>query len=57
MEMLVVQSKIRDEIKKRDANMASDFCEALTKEVSGIIDRAVKRAHANGRKTVRASDL
>ncbi len=57
MDMLVVQSKVRDEVKKKKANMAGDFCEALTSEVSDMVDRAVKRARANGRKTVRAADL
>ncbi len=57
MDMLVVQSKVRDEVKRRKANMAGDFPAALSKEVADMVDRAVKRARANGRKTVRANDL
>ena len=57
MEVLVVQSKVREEVKKRKANMAGDFCEAISKEVATMVDAAVRRARANGRKTVRAADL
>jgi len=57
MEVLVVQSKVREEVKKRKANMAGDFCEAISKEVATMVDAAIRRARANGRKTVRAADL
>ena len=56
-DILVVQSKVRDEVKKKKANMAGDFADALSKEVANLVDRAVKRAKNNGRKTVRANDL
>ena len=56
-DILVVQSKVRDEVKKKKANMAGDFPDALSRQVSDMVDRAVKRAKANGRKTVRAADL
>lgn len=56
-DLLVVQSKVRDEVKNRGANMSGDFASALSKEVAGIVDRAIKRARANGRKTVRPTDL
>ncbi|MFC2174273.1 hypothetical protein ACFLQ2_00180 [archaeon] len=57
MDVLVVQSKVRDEVKKKKANMAGDFCEALSKNVADMVDNAISRAKANGRKTVRAADL
>jgi hypothetical protein len=56
-ELLVVQSKVRDEVKKRKANMAGDFCDAMSKVVGNKVDAAVRRARSNGRKTVRATDL
>lgn len=56
-DLLVVQSKVRDEVKKRKANMAGDFCDAMSKVVANKVDAAVRRARANGRKTVRANDL
>ncbi|MBN3037427.1 MAG: DUF1931 domain-containing protein [Candidatus Diapherotrites archaeon] len=56
-DILVVQSKVKDEIKKRKMNTAGDFSDALSKEVRAMIDRASARARSNGRKTVRATDL
>jgi histone H3/H4 len=55
--MLVVQSKVREQVKKRGANMAGDFADELSKKVADYVDDAIKRARANGRKTVRANDL
>ena len=40
-----------------EMNVASDFTEALNKEVVELIKKAVKRAELNGRKTVSARDL
>ncbi len=57
MEMLVVQSKVKEEIKKHGMNTAGDFTEALSKHVAAEIKKAVERAKGNGRKTVRAIDL
>jgi len=54
---LLVTSKIKAEIKKMKMNTASDFVPALEKHVAGEIAKCCKRAHANGRKTVRAADL
>jgi len=56
-EMLVVQSKVRDIVKKTDANMSGDFVEALSNKVEEMVTQAVNRAKANGRKTVRSYDL
>ena len=56
-DVLVVQSKVRDQVKRRGANMAGDFADALSKRVQAMVDDAIKRAKSNGRKTVRANDL
>lgn len=56
-EILVVGSKVKDTVKKAGCNTAGDFIEGLSKEVDCKIKRAVERAKANGRKTVRAADL
>ena len=56
-DILVVQSKVREEVKRKGANMAGDFASALSGEVAASIDKAIKRCKANGRKTVRAADL
>ena len=57
MDILVVQSKVKDVVKGKGMNTAGDLAEGLSKEVTVLIDKAVKRAKANGRKTVRAADI
>lgn len=56
-DLLVVNSKVRDFIKASGCNTASDVADALSKHVEQTISKAVKRAKANGRKTVRGTDL
>ncbi len=56
-EMLVVQSKIKEELKKMGVNVAGDFAEALSKHVAHHLKEAAERAKANGRKTVRGYDI
>ncbi len=53
-ELLVVRSKIKDVAKM---NVSSDFADGLSQRVEQMIRDAEKRAEANGRKTIRASDL
>jgi len=57
MDMLVVQSKVKEEVKKHGMNTAGDFAEALSKHVAWHVKKAAERAKANGRKTVRAADI
>lgn len=54
---LVVGSKVRDFIKASGCNTAGDTAEALSSHVERVVAAAVKRAKANGRKTVRGSDI
>ncbi len=54
-ESLVVRSKIKEYIK--DMNVSGDFADALSKKCEQLINEAVKRAEANGRKTVQSRDL
>ena len=56
-EILVVQSKVKEEIGKADMNCSGDLAEALSVVVEHKIKRAIERAKANGRKTVRPEDL
>jgi histone H3/H4 len=56
-EILVVQSKVKEEIGKADMNCSGDLAEALSTVVEHKIKRAIERAKANGRKTVRPEDL
>jgi len=57
VEILVVQSKIKDVARKMDVNMSGDFAEVLSKKVEAMIKEAGNRAKANGRKTLRGYDL
>ena len=54
-DLVIVKAKIKENV--GDANVASDFVEALNGEVKELIRRAVKRAEANNRKTVMAKDI
>jgi len=54
---LVVASKVKEKISAAGFNMAGDFPDALSTHVDGEVSRAVDRAKANGRKTVRPEDI
>ncbi len=53
--MLVVKAKIKDYA--TGYNVAGDFADALNEKAVQLIKDAVKRADANGRRTVMAKDL
>lgn len=54
-ESLVVRSKIKEYAK--GMNVSGDFANALSKEVEGLIAKAVERAKANKRSTIQPRDL
>ncbi len=56
-EMLLVGSKVKNEIRAADCNAAADALEGLNAWVHWLIQQATERAHANNRKTVRAHDF
>ena len=56
-EMLLVQSKVREYIRDQDKQCATDLIDALNDQVGALLDAAVRRAEANGRKTARACDI
>ncbi|MHC5038320.1 MAG: hypothetical protein ACYTHM_13475 [Planctomycetota bacterium] len=56
-ENLVVASKVKEYIKSKEAMMASDFVEALNREVQGLLDKAVDRCKSNKRSIVSPKDL
>lgn len=56
-DLLIVSSKVKDFIKAEGCQTAGDVAEALSKYVEMELRRAVIRAKANGRRTVRGSDL
>lgn len=56
-EMLLVQSKVKEYVRSNEMMCSSDLIEKLNDEVAALLDKAVERATANGRKTARASDV
>lgn len=53
--MLVVKAKVKEYA--TGYNVASDFADALNEKAIELVKAAVKRAEANGRKTVMGKDL
>lgn len=56
-EMLLVQSKVREEIRKKDLRVSDEFVNALNDELYTLIERAIARCNGNGRKTLAKSDV
>ncbi len=54
---LCVKSKVKELIKTAEMNCAGDVFDALGGLVGWHVDQAIKRAKANGRKTVKGSDI
>ncbi|TXT62109.1 MAG: hypothetical protein BAJALOKI3v1_670009 [Promethearchaeota archaeon] len=59
VDTLFVKSKVRDYIKSKDCNTSGDVIDgdSLNNRIIDILDKAVERAKANGRKTVQEKDL
>jgi histone H3/H4 len=59
VDTLFVKSKIREYIKKEDCNTGGDVVDGdvLNERIMEVLDRAIARAKANGRKTVQEKDL
>jgi hypothetical protein len=57
MEVLLVGSKVRAEIKAAGFNTGGDAIEGLNGWVHWLIGQGTQRAACNGRKTVRAHDF
>ncbi len=59
VDVLFVKSKVREYIKSKDCNTSGDVIDgpALNNALIDILDKAIKRAKANGRKTVQEKDL
>ncbi|MBY0369583.1 hypothetical protein K2X33_02785 [bacterium] len=54
---LVVQSKVKDLVKKSKMKCSSDVIDAMSRLIQTTIAKGVERAKANGRKTLRGADL
>jgi len=59
VDVLFVKSKVRDYIKSKGCNTSGDVIDgpALNNAMVDILDKAIARAKANGRKTVQEKDL
>ncbi|MBY9007943.1 MAG: DUF1931 domain-containing protein [Candidatus Lokiarchaeota archaeon] len=58
-DVLFVKSKVRDYIKSKECNTSGDVIDGrvLNGRLIELLDKAVARAKANGRKTVQEKDL
>ena len=56
-DMLVIQSKVRDQVRKAKLRMSGDAVHALSKAVADLLAKAGARAKANKRQTIKASDI
>ncbi|MEQ9319144.1 MAG: hypothetical protein RIF41_08285 [Polyangiaceae bacterium] len=56
-ESLVVGSKVKAAIKAHGLNSSGDVLDAVNNYLYWVLDQGAKRAQANGRKTVRGSDI
>jgi len=58
---LVVRSRLKEVVNKygkdKVSNISGDFAQELSKKVEELIAQAVKRAEANGRRTVQSRDI
>lgn len=54
---LIYKSRIKDAIKEKGLLCDGDLPDAVSEEVSRLLDDAAERAQENGRKTVRPVDL
>jgi histone H3/H4 len=53
----VVQSKLRDLVRKGKMKCSSDVIAEMNTVITQLITRGIERAKSNGRKTLRGADL
>ena len=56
-DILMIQSKVRDQVKKAKLRLSGDAVQALSKAVADLISKAGARAKANKRQTIKAADI
>ena len=54
---LVVQSKVKEQVKELGKRMGGEFPDALDQKVKELVADAVRRAEGNGKGTVQPNDL
>jgi histone H3/H4 len=56
-ELIIVQTRVHELIRARDKRVSDKFLVALSEHVEQVISKAIDRATANGRSTVRPEDI
>jgi len=56
-EVLIVGTKVKNYIKAKGVMSSADVLDGLNKAVYALLEKAVERAKANGRKTVQGRDI
>lgn len=54
---MVVQSKVREFVKKNNLRLSSDAIDALNKSVEDLLRKAAERCKQNNRQTIRPADF
>jgi len=57
MAELVVKTKLKDVVQERGYKVSADLYAAMSDKVHSLLDQAIQRAEANGRKTVLVRDI
>jgi histone H3/H4 len=56
-DVLVVQSKVKEFIKKKGCQTSATAIDALSKKVEQVLGEAIERAKSNNRATVKDRDI
>jgi hypothetical protein len=56
-ELLIVQSKVRELIRAKEKRVSDEFIVALSEHVQQVVEKAIARATANNRSTLRDADI
>ncbi len=56
-DVLVVASKVKNYIRSQGMMCSSDAVQAMSENIYGCLDRAIERAQANRRSTIKPQDL
>jgi histone H3/H4 len=56
-ELTIVQTRVHELVRARDKRVSDKFLVALSEHVEQVIAKAIERATANGRSTLRPEDV
>jgi len=55
--MVVIQSKIREQIRVKGLRVSEEFLTSLSDYVVALVETSMKRCKANGRQTLKPQDV